>query len=415
MVLPSSAMGHASQPRRRPSTPQTHMRMSSIIGFFRRKSLLSGLLIGVALYGAIMLLLLYVRSGLSQSSSSVIVPGQIWPLAPGSEDGSAAGREGTEHSANGVNKILSESDFPPAPPSPYEKRWPRYKLPNWATKPFFLRADVPADKKVCFVHVGKTAGSSLGCYLGFQLHCSSKLKIARGLLPKYTTNVFHNGVNDCPDDAAYFLFALRNPLERIKSWFVYDRPDPLVKVKGDHAFEGKKLLYLDCPFKTLNDLAELGLRDSGNATKACKGRAHAAIQGTERFGYHAFFNYGYYYLPTPKNAKIMVARTEYLVEDWNSIEAILGGRSDLMDDFHKKNVKQKSDADKYLSDESRSLLCEALCSEIQVYKMLLRKAVNLDSAQVQMSQDELHASCPVQVRAESCPNPVAYENINYSE
>jgi hypothetical protein len=375
----------------------------SITGFFRGKPLLG--LITVALYGAIMLLLFYFCSGLSQSSSSVIVSsGQTWPLAPVSEDINAV-REGTENPAR--VKTLSESDFPPPPPSPYEKRWPRYKLPKWATKPFFLRADVPANKKVCFVHVRKTAGSSLGCYLGFQIHCSSKVKIAKGLLPKYTTNVFHNGVNYCPDDAAYFLFALRNPLERTKSWFVYNCPNPLVKEVG------QILLYLDCPFKTLNDLAELGLREGGNATKVCRDRAHAAIQGTERFGYHAFFNYGYYYLPTPRNATIIVARTEHLVEDWNSIEAVLGGRSDVIDEFQKQNSKPKSDADKYLSDELRSLLCEALCSEIQVYKMVLRKAVNLDSVQLQLSHDELHASCPVQVRAEGYPNPVAYENIKY--
>jgi hypothetical protein len=139
--------------------------------------------------------------------------------------------------------------------SPYEKRWPGWHLPRWATKKnLTLSTDVPRDKRTCFVHVGKAGGSTLGCSLGFQLHCSheEEQSISKGLLYNYTTNTFHNDVNDCPDDAAYFLFSIRHPLERARSGYNYDRPDPDTESSRD---ETSRLLSLDCPFPTFNDFA----------------------------------------------------------------------------------------------------------------------------------------------------------------
>jgi hypothetical protein len=180
-------------------------------------------------------------------------------------------------SSNNIPHVvtLRAADFPPRPPSPFEQRRPKQELPEWAIKPFFFRKAVPT--RICFVHVGKAGGSSLGCSLGFQLHCQKEMKYPRGLLPAYTTNLIHTNVNDCSMDMDYYMFSIRDPLERIRSWYVYDKK----------WLDG---LRQDCGFKTLNDLAELGLKK--NSSVLCVNRAKRAIRGEEKFGKHAYHNYG---------------------------------------------------------------------------------------------------------------------------
>jgi hypothetical protein len=295
---------------------------------------------------------------------------------------------------------IFERQFPPIPPSTYEKQNPGHGLAQWAKKPFYTRTEIPDNKRVCFVHVGKTAGSSMGCLLGFTLYCDGRGNITTvsGLLPRYTTNLNHDSFNDCPDDTAYYLFAVRHPLERIQSWFVYDRKN-MVHLKNNH---NQAKLFVDCPFRTLNDLAELGLADGGNTTETCRRRAKKGIQGLERFGFHAYFNYAHYYRSVPRGAKILATRTKHLVEDWNTAEVLLGGQPNSLENMHHQNAGDKRAPDHYLSDKARSLLCRALCHEILIYKVLLVKALNLNRSQVETSLAELKSSCPLEAEAMSC-------------
>jgi hypothetical protein len=55
---------------------------------------------------------------------------------------------------------------------------------------------------------------------------------------------------------------------------------------------------------------------------------------------------------------------------------------------------QADKADLYLSDESISILCHTLCNEIQVYKKILRRALNMSQDQLRASLTELEATCP---------------------
>jgi hypothetical protein len=125
--------------------------------------------------------------------------------------------------------------------SPYEQRFPHSKQPYWARKTIPLNKRIKLEQQICLVHVGKAGGSTLGCMLGFSLHCDDNNKISangdtngtvvdnddgddddnendgkekkrtrekmaklqiKGLLPIATTHVFHRGVNDCADVAA---------------------------------------------------------------------------------------------------------------------------------------------------------------------------------------------------------------------
>ncbi len=58
--------------------------------------------------------------------------------------------------------------------------------------------------------------------------------------------------------------------------------------------------------------------------------------------------------------------------------------------------------EKYLSDESRALICEKLCNEILVYRKILTVSVNLNIEMVQKSIEEVAMSCPNEASATSC-------------
>ncbi len=58
--------------------------------------------------------------------------------------------------------------------------------------------------------------------------------------------------------------------------------------------------------------------------------------------------------------------------------------------------------EKYLSDESKTALCEVLCNEIQVYKELIRGAINLNDDDVDESMEELRRTCPREAMDDTC-------------
>lgn len=67
------------------------------------------------------------------------------------------------------------------------------------------------------------------------------------------------------------------------------------------------------------------------------------------------------------------------------------------------NVNPVDQDDLYISDESIEILCQALCNEIQVYKMILGLAQNLSEDQVYQSLDALALKCPVEAASDTCP------------
>ena len=290
--------------------------------------------------------------------------------------------------------------------SPYEIRWPGYALSRWARKTdeTTARQLPPDDKSICFVHIGKTGGSSLGCSLGFNLHCPKDPEeryIPPGLLPLYTSNTVHIDVNDCPDNMPYYLFPLRDPLERIESAYLYDRRSIEEHENDDY---GQGSLYMECPFYTLNDLAIRGLAKNGNAPDYCKRRAYNAIRGTERHGYHLYYNHRYFLeLTKALDSKILVIRTNHMEDDWNVAELVVGGKAKVVTHFPQANKGGSSTKlfdDNHLTPQARAVLCEALCEEIQWYKRIIENAVNLSPDEKARSLQEI--SCPVQARAKKC-------------
>ena len=302
-----------------------------------------------------------------------------------------------KQSPDGEHKVHRRYKYP----SPYEERFPKYELPYWAKKNLPYNDAIPPEHQICFVHVGKAGGSSVGCSLGFSLHCSTNDQTIYGLLSMLTTHVFHRGVYDCRDNAAYYLFVIRDPLARALSAFNYDRPD-----SDAHQRLRKDKFYLECPFWTLEEMAQKGLVRSGDeaASDHCQWRAHEALRGTYEYIAHWYFNYQYYFEFLPKNINILVIRNEHIVDDWNGIEVLLGGRDDSLKptSLPQNNAHEKNSTDLYLSEESKLALCQALCNEIQVYKSILRNAKNLKEDDIQQSLKELKGSCPREALEENC-------------
>ena len=94
---------------------------------------------------------------------------------------------------------------------------------------------------------------------------------------------------------------------------------------------------------------------------------------------------------------IFVLRTEHLEQDLAKIDLMLGGDGSSEAKVLHKNEWNKDNGmapNKTLSPHGRSNLCKALCDEIQIYKMLLHLAVNIDPVSEKQSLDELLLSCP---------------------
>ena len=295
--------------------------------------------------------------------------------------------------------------------SPYEYRWRGARQP-WFTQKLKQKVPqvvIPGDH-ICFVHIGKTAGSTIGCALGFILHCgdaTTPLQVLPGNLPQRTTKLIHNDANDCADDMPNYLFVVRNPIARVQSAYPYDRPNYLQEPNAEPQLWQ---LYTGCRFWTLNDLINQGLDSEGAASDSCKAMAFHTIRGNEYHGNHLYYNYQYYLnqINQGNSGKMWVIRTEHMVGDWNEIEQMLEPTTfqATTDDFAAKNVGAKTAADDQpLSANAKHLLCYALCREIQAYKNILRRAVNLTPSQVEESLQDLYESCPDQAYVDACEFP----------
>eukprot|EP00984_Skeletonema_dohrnii_P000022 scaffold5_cov104-Skeletonema_dohrnii-CCMP3373.AAC.8 len=304
--------------------------------------------------------------------------------------------------------------------SSYEQRWSGAKLPKWATKK--INFSIPKEQEICFAHVGKAGGSTLGCSLGFSLHChddgvgvgvdDASVQIenhtSSSLLAKLTTHIFHKDVYNCDDDAGYILFIVRDPVARALSAFNYDKPDENDFLHSPDWAKRKAHFYSDCPFPHMEDFVQNGLREEGDAPDRCKRLAIESLQGIDshkdQSPGHWYLNYQYYLEAIPSDSKIFTIRNEHIEEDIRSIENFFEcNEQERLALTKSVNTNTWSDQDDlYLSDESISILCRALCNEIQFYKKILHRAINMSQDQLRVSLSELEAKCPHEAIAEEC-------------
>ena len=170
----------------------------------------------------------------------------------------------------------------------------------------------------------------------------------------------------------------------------------------------------------LVDLVQKGLLNEKHdeLTEHCRGAARVTIAGDgRRMLAHSYYNYQYYSQfvfrteddlegPTiPENVNnLLVIRNNYMVEDWNTINIILGGEPEVLklEDIPHDNAHAKNASELFLSDRSKVVLCDLLCNEIQVYKEIIKKAVNFNDNDIKQTMKELLETCPKEASADAC-------------
>mmetsp|Transcript_5027 Transcript_5027/g.14274 ORF Transcript_5027/g.14274 Transcript_5027/m.14274 type:complete len:344 (-) Transcript_5027:227-1258(-) len=271
------------------------------------------------------------------------------------------------------------------------------------------------NKRMCLVHLGKTAGSTITCTMSHAVqhsgygnsHCDSRPKNQTTALSKQVIERVHllpAPVNDARFDS--FLITLRNPVDRIISWYFYVHPEyPPAKLPR-HKAGCQNFAFFHC-WPTLQAFVSQGLNQTrttsshthhlNQSQEECAAWAWDAVTGT-RHCWHNYFNYNRTYGPLLSARKdVFAIRSEHLWSDLTNLEVMFGGDGRLIP-FEKNHFaatsKHSPQQNREMSEEGRLRLCRALCNEIQIYKKLLHMAENLCPAERAESLAELIETCP---------------------
>jgi hypothetical protein len=324
-----------------------------------------------------------------------------------------------------------------------------------AGKMTFLKKKAnPPSRKILFVHLGKAGGDTIrttlhtSCswspYPHIRRRCEQKFREQGNretLLSQQTIGVFHTKYltpSNAPETATTFLWSLRNPIDRIKSWFYYSHPDNcglvdslspacrLQKATNGWAFDFYRLCFANVEdfalaLKSESDKDEyvpvVNTNTSTTTGRTCQEIARSGVAGQvwggEQQRYmefyanrdtlpypdegHLFFNHMYYAstIHAYSDKEVMVVRTEHLWEDLQGIESILGGgtinKEDYKDQTHGSEQALKGSLSKY---GARALCC-SLQDEIRIFIEVLELASNLDDSKKKQTMDNLYERCTV--------------------
>mmetsp|Transcript_36302 Transcript_36302/g.79409 ORF Transcript_36302/g.79409 Transcript_36302/m.79409 type:complete len:513 (-) Transcript_36302:115-1653(-) len=270
-------------------------------------------------------------------------------------------------------------------------------------------------RSISFIHIGKAGGTSIQCNIrqarGYSVHCDKKAPFPaigdkESQVSKLINCYLHSPYEDyfeCFDNPT-LLINIRNPIDRLASSYHYEHIRN--KPKKDPTC-GQAMLYR-C-YDSFYDLAEYGLGgvrppptkvlriEQDLPEEECRHWAWATVQGTAPVKCHNFFNYDWYMHGTPAlddEKEVIAYRTEHLEDDWRRVEVMLGGDGSLPSNLWGNDSSQKDWPvnNKTVSERGHLNLCRALCHEIQVYKQILVRAINLNNDDVRVSLKEL--DCP---------------------
>jgi hypothetical protein len=135
--------------------------------------------------------------------------------------------------------------------------------------------------------------------------------------------------------------------------------------------------------------------------QSCTELAWLAVNGQAPAGpsSHLYFNHRYYITNTTKlypEKEIFVVRTETLWHDMNGIEKMLGGGNIAINEWSKKvNAGNKHKPEGKLSRKGAQILCCSMTDEIEIYIDLLKRAVNLNQNDKNLSLNQLLNRCGV--------------------
>ena len=297
-----------------------------------------------------------------------------------------------------------------------------------ATTSRFAQVAQSTTKSFGFIHLGKCGGVSVQETLSGYLGRLTPIGRAHEGSKRYHLSV--PIVSDHDD----WILVVRDPVSRIQSWWTYDHPDNrLYRIDTQGHFfrnlEASKLSkkLFEC-YPTLDDLLTMGLAPRSNTTSTttpdeCQNVAQAAIplRGSAMIGglNHLRFNFALYFVPllgAKTEKRIYVVRTEHMLNDMNSISMELGDTTNDVDNdddkasrlagvVHQSHWRSKDypNKDRYISEKGMENLCRHLCNEIQIYKTILSRGINIGNETRTASLHQLYKSCPLQVVSVECP------------
>jgi hypothetical protein len=283
---------------------------------------------------------------------------------------------------------------------------------------------IPTSTSFCLVHVGKTAGSKVACELGQvygELHCRGPRSHPSALKHAFAGRThMWGGRRECEEkNFTSFLYILRNPLDRLVSWYFYEHPRASKSPKSScsNKFHHWENNTNGC-FDSLDEFAVNAVLPTNGATSnksECQRLAFSVARGEKGCNQHNAMGYAFYEnrMKEISQANItyqmLAIRTEHLADDWDQLDQAFGGHGNVNGSARfqtRSGTTRSKHVDSTLSDEGRTNLCFGLCEEIQVYKKLLIMAQNLDESQLRESIAEVVAVCPRETfEIRECPSP----------
>lgn len=261
-------------------------------------------------------------------------------------------------------------------------------------------------QNVQFVHIGKAGGTSARIYFARTFRGTS-LNISYVHCHKPDIDGFDT-----------FIVTVRNPIDRIVSWFLHVHPKNKILA---HRMAPQHTQIFDC-YEEINDLATHGLeRKISSKLDNCQRLARNVITGNVPGSYeyaHVVRNYRFYIsklLSQAGNKNIYVLRTEHQIDDWISSAEDIVHQSGVIANVQMENKhithregKKPAVTNRGLSKEGLKNACFFLCPEIQLFKEIIKKAINLNEDDKEWSLQDLAKYCPKEVGTENCDS--AYHN-----
>jgi hypothetical protein len=210
-----------------------------------------------------------------------------------------------------------------------------------------------------------------------------------------------------------FIISVRDVFDRTVSSLLYHHPKnaKAYNLKQTQAHEKYGPLAYSC-FETVEAFA--ALINNGNSTECnypyrhnvvdienCEALACAVLHGKVRFFTHFFFNYQnilYTKLPSSPPRQLYVLRQEALWDDWKALNVMLGQTYPVViptSDFNQRNVSGISlPVTRDVSYEGRLKLCKALEMEYMAYFRILKSSINMEESDLESCRTIAQKNCP---------------------
>ena len=342
--------------------------------------------------------------------------------------------------------------------------------PNDLLYPRFLSLEFRSKPRQ-FVHIGKAGGSAIRIMVKKSKNKCSELSMQKNIVPdpveaqvcalsKILSGQVHLKARLEPrkyyDPHTQFLINLRDPIDRLFSWYYYEiacfqqeKSFTRADQPGQASHNFRRLTQECYPEGGFVKMVRDGLLSrpstrkkapTPGAVETCDELARLCLRGDIMCFAHNYYNYEVYLEEIllrkglssnshyAENIRVDALRSEFSMQDLNTTVGLwmssnpkeyeqyagvtpfvqsLYGRVRTIGKYDKSAGKKKPDL---LNAEDREALCKHICTELIVYKKAIRAADNLDEAATKVSYDALDEKCGFEVDA-VCGTKWNYRNV----